>query len=420
MARTATLNLADKLKTRLPAELADLVQAAGEIAGRRGENLYLVGGAVRDLLLGRTNLDLDLVVEGDAINLANELTRVFWSKMITHTRFGTAKVQGDKWSIDIATARSETYARPGALPTVTPGAVKDDLFRRDFTINTMAIELSPACYGQLLDLYGGRDDLERKLIRILHERSFIDDATRIWRAVRYEQRLDFSMEPVTLGLLRRDIDYLDTISGDRIRHELELVLKEEYPEKAIRRAGELGVLARVHPGLKADDWLAEKFAHARRIAPEPPPVGLDLALLAYRLTTEEVEQMVAYLRLPKTVAQTLRDTISLKTKLNLLTKPGIRPGAVYALLHDFSPAAITANSVATDSPTVREHLNLYSSKLRHVRTVLTGSDLRKMGIAPGIRMKELLTRLLDARLNGRIKDRSGEEQLVKKWLGGGG
>lgn len=133
MARTATLNLADKLKSRLPPELADLVQAAGEIAQRRGENLYLVGGAVRDLLLGRTNLDLDLVVEGDAISLANELTRVFWSKMITHTRFGTAKVQGDKWSVDIATARSETYARPGALPTVTPGAIKDDLFRRDFT-----------------------------------------------------------------------------------------------------------------------------------------------------------------------------------------------------------------------------------------------------------------------------------------------
>ena len=419
MVRTATLNLADKLKSRLPPELADLAQAAGEIAQRRGENLYLVGGAVRDLLLGRTNLDLDLVVEGDAINLANELTRVFWSKLITHTRFGTAKVQGDKWSIDIATARSETYARPGALPTITPGAIKDDLFRRDFTINVMAIELSPARYGQLLDLYGGRDDLERKLIRILHERSFIDDATRIWRAVRYEQRLDFSMEPVTLGLLKRDLGYLDTISGDRIRHELELVLKEEHPEKAIRRAGELGVLERVHPGLKADDWLAGKFAHALRIAPEPL-VGLHLALLAYRLTIEEVGRLVAYLRLPKTVAQTLRDTVSLKTELKSLAKPGIRPGAVYALLHDFSPAAITANSVATDSSLVKERLNLYSSKLRHVRTALTGNDLRKMGIAPGIRMKELLARLLDARLNGRIKDRRGEEQLVKKWLGGVG
>lgn len=418
MVKTAASNLSDKLKTHLPPELSDLVQAAGEITARRGETLYLVGGAVRDLLLGRTNLDLDLVVEGDAIALANELTRVFWGKVITHSRFGTAKVHGDKWNVDIATARSETYARPGALPTVTPGAIKDDIFRRDFTVNAMAIELSPTRYGQLLDLYGGREDLERRLIRVLHDKSFIDDATRIWRAVRYEQRLDFTIESVTLRLLKRDLDYLGTVSGDRVRHELELVLKEELPEKVLRRAAELGVLARVHPSLKADDWLAKKFVLARRSASEPPQVGLYLTLLAYRLTPEEMEQLITYLHLPKATAQTLRDAVNLKNKLALLEKPQLPPSWLYSLLHDYTPMAITATVIASDSPLVKKRLELYLDKLRRVCTILTGDDLRQMGIPPGIKMKEILSRLLDARLNGRIKNKSGEEQLVKKWLGG--
>ena len=183
-----------------------------------------------------------------------------------------------------------------------PGSINDDLSRRDFTINAMAVELNPGHFGELLDLYGGRDDLEHKLIRVLHEKSFIDDATRIWRALRYEQRLDFQMEPATLKLLKRDIAMLDTISGDRIRHELELVLKEELPEKVLRRADELGVLAKLHPSLKGDGWLAEKFAQARELSlPDSPPVALYLSLLAYRLTADEIEQLISYLKITQII-----------------------------------------------------------------------------------------------------------------------
>ncbi|HUU64504.1 MAG TPA: CCA tRNA nucleotidyltransferase, partial [Dehalococcoidales bacterium] len=220
-------NLSSQIERQLPVELVAFIQRAGKTAASQGQGLYLVGGVVRDLLLGQTNLDLDLVVEGNAIELAQHLAEINkQGKITTHPRFNTAKLQWTKWSVDLATARSETYAKPGALPTVTPGSIHNDLFRRDFTINAMAIELNPTHYGELIDLYGGRDDLEHKLIRVLHEKSFTDDATRIWRGLRYEQRLDFQLEPTTLKLLKRDIPMLDTISGDRIRYELECILQE--------------------------------------------------------------------------------------------------------------------------------------------------------------------------------------------------
>ena len=202
------------------------MRLAGELAQKRGQKLYLVGGVVRDLLLGRENFDLDLVVEGDAIALAQELAEARQCKLVTHQRFGTAKLTWDGGSADLATARSETYAKACALPTVNPSTIRDDLLRRDFTINAMAVALTPDLYGQLLDLYGGLSDLEGKLVRVLHGKSFIDDATRIWRAIRYEQRLSFHLESETLELVKRDAGYLKKVSGDRIRHELELILKE--------------------------------------------------------------------------------------------------------------------------------------------------------------------------------------------------
>jgi len=415
------INLASKIEDQLPAELADFMQVAGKIASRQGQTLYLVGGVVRDLLLGQPNFDLDLVVEGDAISLAHQLIQTKQGKLTTHPRFGTAKLQWDKWSVDLATARSETYVKPGALPKVKPSSINDDLFRRDFTINTMAICLNPSRYGELLDLYGGRDDLEHKLIRVLHEKSFIDDATRIWRALRYEQRLGFQLEPVTLKLLKRDISMLDTISGDRIRHELELVLKEEFPEKVLRRADELGVLAKLHPALKGNGWLDEKFGHARQLtSPSPPPVGLYLALLAYRLTDEQSEHLISYLRLPKSIAQIIRDTASIKATLESLADLKLAPSGVYHLLHSYAPLAITANLLACDLPVARRHIELYLDKLRYIKPSLTGDDLKRMGIAPGPRIKEILNLLHEARLDGKVTSKQGEERLVRGWLGGTG
>jgi tRNA nucleotidyltransferase (CCA-adding enzyme) len=302
---------------------------------------------------------------------------------------------------------------------VQPGTLATDLFRRDFTINAMAIELTASRYGQLVDLYGGRDDLEHKLIRILHEKSFVDDATRIWRALRYEQRLDFQMEANTLRRLKKDVPMLDTISGDRIRHELELVLKEELPEKALRRAEELGILARLHPALKGNGWLAKKFGQAQGLYyPESPPVGLYLALLCYRLTEDESEELIVYLRPARPLTQTIRDTLNLKAGVEVLATPGLSRSSLYLLLEGSSLIAITANQLASDSPIVRRRLKLFLSKLRYIKPALTGDDLRKMGIRPGPRMKEILHRLHTARLDGKVKSKKGEVEWVRGWGGG--
>ncbi|HEY41670.1 MAG TPA: CCA tRNA nucleotidyltransferase [Dehalococcoidia bacterium] len=411
------VNLASKINQRLPTELVRLMEAIGAIAAHQGRQLYLVGGAVRDLLLEQETFDLDLVVDGDAISLAQLLANSTGGKLVVHTRFRTANVHWNEWSIDVTTARSETYDRPGALPQVKPGSLSDDLFRRDFTINAMAIQLSPGLYGDLIDLYGGQEDLKRGLIRILHEQSFTDDATRIWRALRYEQRFGFTLDMETLELLKRDIVMLDTISGDRIRHELELVLKEAYPEKFFLRADQLQVLPQIQPGLKGNDVLSVRFEQARQVSsPNPPPTGLYLALLAYPLTGEQVEQLIERIRLPRPLAQTLRDTCELKTEVTALGAADLRPSHLYSILRGYTPAALMATSLASDSPTVNRNIHRYLTKLRYVRPTLTGEDLKKMGLTPGPRISEILNRLRTAKLDGEVTDRREEEKLVRQWL----
>ena len=398
------------------------MRLAGELAQQRGQKLYLVGGVVRDLLLGRKNFDLDLVVEADAIGLASELASEKQGKLVTHQRFGTAKLTWNGWSADIATARSETYAKACALPTVNPSTIKADLFRRDFTINAMAVELNPGHYGQLLDLYGGLADLERKLVRVLHEKSFVDDATRIWRAIRYEQRLDFKLEPRTLQLVKRDVDYLKKVSGDRIRHELELILlKEGYPEKVLRRADELGVLQKLHPGLKADDWLVEKYGQARQwSSPDAPSLGQYLALLVCRMKSDGVEELISYLRLRKATAKTLLDTVGLKANLKHLTSPQITSSQVYTLLIDYSAEAVVASIIAGEIPEAVHRLNEFMNKLRYIKPALNGEDLKKLGVAQGPGIKDMLHRLLEARLEGKAATKREEEALVTNWLAGKG
>ena len=410
-------SLAKLIEKQLPAGLVNFLWLAGELAHTRGERLYLVGGAVRDLLLGKTNLDLDLAVEGNAIELAGRLRETNQATLTTHTRFSTARLSWESYTVDLATARRETYERPGALPSVTPSTIDQDLYRRDFTINAMAVHLNPGEYGRLLDPFGGRSDLKNKIIRVLHEKSFVDDATRIWRGLRYEQRLDFHLERQTLRLLQRDRDMLDTISPDRTRYEIECVLKEAYPERVFRRAGELGVLARLHPSLKGNGWLAARFEQARRTAaPQPPGFEVYLALLAYPLSGEEVEAFITHLNLPKTATQTLRDTIALKDKIRLVATPGISASSLYRLLEGHSPTAIAINSLATESPVAQQNMRLFLNKLRYIRVSLSGEDLIGMGVARGPQIREVLSELQKAKLNGQVITRQDEERLVGEWL----
>lgn len=412
-----TVNLKSKLKEHLPAELHQLLEAIGAMAAYQGRHIYLVGGAVRDLLLERETLDLDLVVNEDAVDLAQLLANTTGGKLTIHTRFRTANLRWKEWSIDLTTMRSETYDRPGALPKVKPGSLADDLFRRDFTINAMAIHLNPGGYGNLIDLYGGFKDMKMGFIRILHEQSFTDDATRIWRALRYEQRLGFQLEFKTLEWLTRDVSMLDTISGDRIRHEIELALRESLPERVFVRADELKVLSTLQPGLKADHWLAEQFELARKLNPETPPPSLYLALLVYPLNSGQVEQMIKRLNLPKPAAQTLRDTCHLKKMVDSLAAPDVKPSRVYHILHDYSVPAIAATALAVNHPAASRNINLYLDRLRYIKPDLTGEDLKNIGVTPGPRVRKFLERLLAARLDGEASNRQEEEKLVTRWMG---
>ena len=409
-------NLSSQLEEYLPQEILKLIKDAGEKASELGQEVYLVGGAVRDLFLGRANFDLDLVVEGDAIRLAQELAKDSQAKLTVHPRFGTAKLSYTDFSLDLATARHETYSQPGALPTVQPGNLTDDLCRRDFSINAMALCLAPQRFGELIDLYHGKDDLDNQLIRVLHPNSFIDDATRILRGLRYEQRLGFRLDPRTAELLRHDAAMLDTISGDRMTHELELILKEDQPERVLRRADELGVLSELHPSLKGNGWLSERFDQARRLHKRTSPSPLYLCLLVYNLTERENEQFLSRLNFPKRLALAMRHTLQLKTQLHSLASLQIRRSDIYQSLHGYTPHAIQANAVASESPVVSRHLQLYLAKLRYVKPLLNGEDLQRMGVPPGPQLGKILEALHEARLNGEVRTREEEEKLVLTWL----
>jgi tRNA nucleotidyltransferase (CCA-adding enzyme) len=412
-------NLAPRMEQGLPQHLLAFLRLAGEVAQAEGQSLYLVGGAVRDLLLSRPNLDFDLVVEGDAPRLARQLARASGEKVVTHPRFGTAKFSRSDLSIDLVTARSESYPRPGALPEVKPGTIWDDLSRRDFSINAMAIHLAPASYGQLFDPHRGKTDLVQRLIRILHPKSFIDDATRILRALRYEQRLGFDLEENTEKLLRQYKSMLDTISGDRIRHEVELILEEKKAEQILNRAEELGVLQELHPSLRGNGWLAQKFHQARQLAPLPPP-SLYLSLLLYHLAEAELESVIARLNIAGEMARDLRQMVRLKADLPALADPNLPRSGTYRRLRQYSPQAITACALACDSLAIRGRLQLYLDDLRYVKLFIDGEDLKKMGVAPGPRLGKMLKALLEAKLDNKVSTKEEEEALVRQWLAGKG
>ncbi len=296
---------------------------------------------MRDLLLGRTSYDLDVVVEGDAPEVACAATPADGPVPVIHSAFGTATVHLGAFRIDLATARAELYERPGALPTVRPGTIEQDLVRRDFTVNAMALTLDGSRRGELLDLYGGRSDLEHGLLRVLHESSFTDDATRILRGVRYEQRFGFVFERETLTFLCRDMRFLECISADRVRREFERIFAEDEPEQALSRLDSLGVLETLHPSLHFGPDKAEALIRARR--------GLSSAfqletvywcVLVWGATAVETETLGARFNLPRKVLDALADAVALSEVEALLDDPGLRPGAVFDLLHGYSQVAL--------------------------------------------------------------------------------
>jgi tRNA nucleotidyltransferase (CCA-adding enzyme) len=385
--------------------------------------VYLVGGPVRDVLLGAPIKDLDFVLEGDAPALARVLADELSGDVITHTSFGTATVVLGDSRVDIVTARQESYPHPGALPPVFAGAIADDLSRRDFSINALALPFFEERPG-LIDWHGGLEDLASGVVRILHPRSFIDDPTRILRAVRYEQRFDFRIESETEAWLRDALSggYLGAVSGDRLRHELERILEEKDPLPALARAAELGVLAAMHPSLKKKDDLRGLQALPLPSGGRYPQVNpmTHLAALVYHLSPAEGEGVISRLNLPNSWARVVRDTIELRRREAELSADPLSGSQIYYLLEGLSEEAVLSVLHLTESGLVGQRLEQFLNQLSGVRPVLNGQDLLEMGVPAGPQVGRLLKRLQQARLDQKVKTEKDERRLVQEILGGEG
>ena len=407
----ATRDLLAVLHDRLTEGDREIAAALVELAIRRQERLFLVGGSVRDLLLGRQHVDLDVAVEGDAIALARELAGGRQGRIVAHQTFGTASVELPSSRIDLAQARAETYSRPGALPTVRQASIEEDLRRRDFTVNAMALRLTPPAAGELMDPCDGKRDLDGRVIRVLHDDSFRDDATRMLRAVRYEGRLSFQIESETEGLLRRDLSYLDAISGARLREEIVAIFYEERPEELLARCQELGILASIHPCLQFDEASRQALLRAR----EERPVPWDevcLCLLCRHCDENDVGSLAARLALPKRYERAIVDAARLRDRLPDLLAPDAAPSRITELLEPFSVASVWALALRVDDALAAERARRYLLEWRYVKSFLGASAIRRLGVANGPELGALLRRLRAARLDGKTRSREDELALL--------
>ena len=397
--------LIDKLLASLPKEQVSALARLIELADQRRTAIYLVGGPVRDLLLDLPPGDFDVAIEGDAIDLATHLAAAADLRIVRHARFGTATVSGDGVQIDLATARSETYEAAGALPTVHPASINDDLHRRDFTVNAMALALNGNAVGRLLDPAGGR------LIRVLHTTSFQDDATRILRAARYEAGLGFRIEEATHDLLVRDLPFLETISRARVHREFARTLLEHEPERALLRLADLGALRTLHPSLQFDRELAAAFGRLREIAPRGVPAAY-WPLVTWHVARSATEPVIARLALTRHQTDSVRALSALRDRTPLA---GARPSET-ASLFAAQPAAAVWALAAAGSGAEREQAHTYMARYRSVHPLLRGDDLLTLGVPPGKLVGEVLARLRAAKLDGEVRTRADEERLVRNSL----
>jgi tRNA nucleotidyltransferase (CCA-adding enzyme) len=438
--QNSKLECADTLERMLPSYRFELLKAIAKIAVNHQAALYIVGGFVRDLLLGYPSLDFDLVVEGDAISLAEAVKEKYGGKITTHKKFGTAKwvleniefpgidkckdesEHDEKLpaTLDFITARREFYIEPTALPVVETGSIKLDLHRRDFTINTMALRLDGVHYGKLLDYWGGYSDLRSGLIRVLHSLSFVDDPTRMLRAVRYEQRYGFRIGDRTLQLLVEARSLLEKVSGDRIRHEINNIIEEDSYVAVFKRLNELDLLKSIHPCLIWDDWLARMFSNIKNPRPEwgiksqikeiPIKNILVYAMWLIRHSRTDIETILQRLKLPQIIKVIIRDAKQLwedQSKLHHMN-----PSWVTRYLDKIHKMAIYVLYSSTDSSEFNRILFSYITDWKDIKATITGNDLSARGLKPGPQFSIILQELRDAWVDGRVNTKEEEVDLL--------
>jgi len=439
-------NHASMLEKALPASrLALLKLVAG--ASEQGQHaIYIVGGFVRDLLLERPSIDFDIVVEGDALQIAQALSQQYGGRVIPHKRFSTAKwfikpiranllkrmgIENGRATdlpeaLDFISARTEFYDHPTALPTVERSSIKLDLHRRDFTINTLALRLDGRHYGELYDYWGGLQDLEKKQVRVLHSLSFVDDPTRLLRAVRFEQRFHFQIEKRTLQLMTEALELLHQLSGERIHHELDLIFNDHDPVSIMRRLEELGLLRHIHPGLRWQGQNDAFFAQAINYAQFsdwnlPDLIGNTTTrhALIYLTWLASLDgntglEVANRLRLPRQLQDTLAHIISARQQLDQLAA-GL-PSQLTLELEKIPLYGVFALYIVCEHSSLKDSINLYATKWRFIFPGVDGNTLLARGIPPGPKYTSILTAIRDAWLDGRVTNEKEEALLLERLL----
>lgn len=388
-----------------------LPQAAKQVLALADQHrlaVYMVGGFVRDLLLGIPPDDFDIVVEGHAATLAHALTQAHNGRMVVHPTFRTATwhtAQGA--SLDLASARTEHYPQAASLPVVhTPARIEDDLYRRDFTFNALALALNGPRPGHLLDPLGGQADLHAGLVRTLHSHSFVDDPTRIFRAVRYASRLQFHIESTTQAQLSAAVPVIPLLSGDRVRHEFEVIFKESQPAPVLHQLASTGALAAVHPALH---WSPAAMAQAAGL-PALPAALHPLAwwgLLLHQASPAQAEHALKRLNVPRATH------VAVVAALALHDCPS-QPSAAVHRLEAVPPAALAVAGVL--HPQHAATFARYQTVWQPLPPLLTGDDLRAWGFKPGPAFKEVLWRVRAAQIEGHLTTRTQAEALARALL----
>jgi len=444
---TRKMNLTPEMKKQIAPGQFSLLKLISIAASDLGTPIYLVGGFVRDLILNYPSPDLDFVIEGDALQLASLLTKRYGGKVTSHKKFSTAKwrpldVGSDTSStrlplpveqisdlpptIDLISSRTEFYEKPTALPTVKKGSIKLDLHRRDFTINTMAMRLDSSHFGDIYDYWGGLNDLKQKKVRVLHSLSFVDDPTRILRAVRFEQRFEFDIDQRTLDLLQEAAPLLEEVSGDRIRHELDQILVEDKVISMLSRISGLELFTHIHPSIVLDEITQNGLEKLLKDQPTKEwieYISLDTqkrliqgayTILLMMLPSSSLRSIIKRLRFKSDLQRTL--TAANQIWHNKFSLSHLTPGKFCQTLEKYPPLAIYSNWITEDNNDLREKFESFISQWRLISPKTTGDDLKKYGIPPGPIYRSILQKLRIAWIDKEIIDKEQEKKLLKKIL----
>ncbi|MGB9891394.1 MULTISPECIES: CBS domain-containing protein [Thermodesulfovibrio] len=427
-------NVANLMKEFLSEEVYEILRIAGNLAEEMGSGAYLVGGTVRDLLMRRPSPDIDIVVEGDGIAFAHELAKKIDGKVTPHPRFATAKILKEikkdgeikRFYIDIATARTEYYESPAALPKVETSSIKKDLYRRDFTINALAVKLNTKDFGLLIDFFGGQRDIKDKKIRVLHNLSFVEDPTRAIRAIRFSEKLGFKISKHTENLIKLAVkmNIFEKLKGPRLYEELILLLKETLPHHSIKRLGDYGLLKLIHPAIEERtiyNDLAKAYETIQGIEllflkEEYRKEFIYLMVILWNLNLSEREELLHRICAPVNIKRELIENISSAQKaLQLFTAENSQEFNVqiYNLLKPLNIETIILMMIYAKEWQKKAIFN-YLTKLKDIKPLITGEDLKKLGIQPGPVYRKILESILREKLQGRLLSKEEEIEFAKK------